>query len=464
MRNFIRKYKGHYIKTLQLAYPVCISNVGYILVGIVDTYYVGKISADKFSYTGTEAQAAVGLSESLYNLFIVLAIGISYGITPLIAAADSRKNSEEKKKLLGNSMMLNLLVSVLLFILLFFSSSLLNYINQPPGVLKLAVPYFNVVAFSLIPLSIFFTLKQFTEGLSLTFMAMIASVSGNVLNIVLNYALVLGNFGFEPMGVMGSCWSAFIARSYMAFFMLGYIYFSKDLKGYFSFLFPSRPDYKKIISLLEIGLATGLQWLFEIGAFSIAVIMMGWLGDSYQAAHRIALSFPAVTYMISSGISAAASVRVGNYNGLNKRIQLRRAGYSAFHLTGMFMIFFTVLFIVFNRFFVSFFSSDEQVVSIASGLLLIASFFQLGDGIQVIALGILRGVKDTRFPTVLTLIAYWGISLPLSYFLAFKMNMHAKGIWYGLTTGLYVAAVFLFFRFLYVTGKNKQGVFRSALF
>ncbi|MBL0329843.1 MAG: MATE family efflux transporter [Bacteroidetes bacterium] len=440
---FSKNYLHHYKATFLLAYPVVISQLGHIMVGVVDTAMVGQI--------GTVEQAAVALSNSLYTLVLVFGLGVSYGITPLVAAADSSKNHTENAALLKHSIVINTILGILLFILLFALSPVLNLFNQEQAVVDQAIPFLNVMMLGMIPLCIFSGFKQFTEGLSFTRVAMLITVASNLLNILLNYLMIFGHWGFPEMGLMGSCWASFISRVAMALAMFAYVYYNKHFKIYwknFTFKDLSKSLTKKI---LGIGVPSGLQWVFEVGAFAFAVIMIGWIGPDEQAAHQIALSIAASTYMMASGISAAASVRVGNQLGLKSREGVRTAGFSAFAMVLIFMGLMAFLFIIFQHFLPTLFSKESNVISISSSLLIIAAFFQLSDGVQVVGLGALRGVKDVKIPTIITLFAYWVVGLPMSYVFGFKLNLGVEGIWYGLSLGLTIAAVFLLWRFNYVS-------------
>ncbi|MCW3083843.1 MAG: efflux family protein [Bacteroidetes bacterium] len=437
--SYIKSYKA----TFYLAYPVVLSQLGHIMVGVVDTAMVGRI--------GTVEQAAVALSNSLYTLVLVFGLGVSYGITPLVAAADSSKNIGENAALLKHGIIINTVLGILLFVLLFCISPVLNLFNQKQEVVDLAIPFLNVMMLGMIPLCIFSGFKQFTEGLSFTRIAMIITIGANLLNVLFNYVLIFGHWGIPAMGLMGSCWASFISRVIMALTMYIYVYYNKEFRKYwtgFSFRNISRSLIKKI---LAIGVPSGLQWVFEVGAFAFAVIMIGWISPKAQAAHQVALSIAATTYMMASGLSAAASVRVGNQAGLQNREGVRTAGFSAFIMVLAFMGICATCFILFRELLPTIFNKDPEVISIASSLIVIAAFFQLSDGTQVVGLGALRGVKDVKLPTLITLIAYWAIGLPMSYILAFKFNLGVQGIWYGLSLGLTIAAVLLFLRFNYVS-------------
>jgi len=209
--NYLKGYKA----TLFLAYPVVLSQLGHIMVGVVDTAMVGQI--------GTVQQAAVALSNSLYTLVLVFGLGVSYGITPLVAAADSSKNYSESSELLKHGVVINTILGILLFLLLFSLSPVLNLFQQKQEVVDLAIPFLNVMMLGMIPLCIFSGFKQFTEGLSFTKIAMLITVGSNLLNILLNYLMIFGHWGFPKMGLMGSCWASFISRVAMAIAMFSYV-------------------------------------------------------------------------------------------------------------------------------------------------------------------------------------------------------------------------------------------------
>jgi MATE family multidrug resistance protein len=303
----------------------------------------------------------------------------------------------------------------------------------------------------MIPLCIFSGFKQFAEGLSFTRIAMVITIGANLINVALNYALVFGYWGFPKMGMMGSCWASFISRVIMALAMFAYVYWNKQFKAYWK-QFNFKNISKQIVkNILSIGVPSGMQWVFEIGAFSFAVIMMGWISPQAQAAHQIAVSMASVTYMMVSGLSAATSVRVGNKFGIKDMQGVRIACFSALFMVLTFMSISAICFILFKDLLPVFFNTDAEVKGLASSLLVIAAFFQLSDGLQAVELGALRGIQDVKVPTFIALAAYWIIGLPMSYVFAFVWNIGIQGIWYGLALGLSVAAILLFLRFNYVS-------------
>lgn len=422
-----------------------------MLVGMVDAKMVGAIEGNAFGYSGTEAQAAVGLANNFYSVLLVLAIGISYGITPLVAAADASGDQRTKAEGLKNSFLINFVTSTIIFLILYFSTSLLYHLDQTPEVVKLAIPFLNVMLFGLIPLSIFFTIKQFAEGLSMTIIAMLISLAGNLLNVLLNWILIFGHWGFEPMGLQGACWATFISRTVMSIGMFLFLYYDKRFNVIWEEWKKVRLNWGITKKMLNTGMATGMQWVFEVAAFSIAGLMMGWISATTQAAHLVALNIAAFTYMFASGISAATSVRVGNQVGKKNSLELRRSAFSGLHLSFVFMILCMLVLFFFRDPIAAAFSDDPEVIVIASSMLFIAAIFQLFDGLQVVALGALRGMNDNKIPTWIALLTYWVISLPCCYYLAFTLGYGAEGIWYGLSIGLFAAAVMQLYRFNYIS-------------
>lgn len=448
-----RNFKDHFLKTILLAWPVCISNLGHVMVGIVDTAMVGGISESEFGYSGTSAQAAVALANGFYFLVLVFGMGVSYGVTPLAAEADSSGNVEENGKLLSHCLVVNVLTNTVLFLFLIAISPTLRYINQSEDVVDLAIPFLNCMLLGMIPLAIFSSFKQFAEGLSMTRFAMIITIGSNVLNVLLNWILIYGKWGFEPMGMMGACWATFWSRLIMAFSMFAYVYYGAQFKKYWAHFSFRRLSLERMKNIFRIGAGSGLQWMFEVSAFAFAMVMIGWIGKREQAAHQIALQLAAMTYLIASGISAAASVRVGNQLGAQNLVALREAASSAFILVMISQVIFAILFVTLRFVMPVLFNDEQEVRDIVSSLLLIAAIFQLSDGVQVVALGVLRGIKDVNIPTWITFGSYWLIGLPSSYLLAFVFGFGVEGVWFGLTIALSIAALCLYLRFNYISGK-----------
>lgn len=440
------KKQRHYRETLLLAYPVALTQLSHMMAGIADSVMVGKI--------GAAPLAAASLANGVFSIFLLFGIGISYGLTPLVAKADSGGEKERIGELFKNSFGINASVVAVLTLALFFGADLLHHAGQDPEVAALAVPYLQILACSMLPLILFFTGKQFAEGLSLTKQAMYAGIVANLANVGMNYLFIYG-FGPVPaMGLNGAGLATLIARVMMGLWMFIYIRSARIFAPYRKILFDKTVGISKKLcrEILRIGVPSGFQFIFEVGAFAAAAVLAGRIGKYEQAAHQIALTLAAASYMAVSGLGSAATVRVGKFLGSNDVLGMRKSGFTAVHMAVLFMTLCAVLFIFGNRVLPPLFMSPESsdftvVTKIASLLLIIAAFFQLSDGIQVVTLGALRGLGDAKIPSAISFLAYWIIGIPLGYVLAFHLGMGVQGIWVGLLTGLSVSAALLLLRF-----------------
>lgn len=447
LKPIYNKYKPFYKENLTLAIPVVISQLGHTLVHTADSVIVGQ-------FAGTIPLAAVSLVNSIFMVVMVIGIGISYGLTPLIAQENGRKNTTECSRLLSNSLVLNVIFGFLLYGLIYFGSVFaMDHLNQSAAVVAQAKPYMELLGLSIIPLMVYLTFKQFAEGLGFTKQAMMISIWGNVINVILGVTFVKGLFGINPMGVVGVGYSTLIDRCLMAIVMSIYLFRSFHFKPYLRNFSIKNIDKTRLKRIFKLGAPTALQYTFEVSAFSGAAIMIGTIGAVEQAAHQVAINLAAITYMMASGVSAAATIQSGNNFGKNNFQYLRLSAISSYHIVLIFMSITALLFIVFNQYLPMFYSKDVAVIQIAAGLLLIAAVFQLFDGAQVVGLGVLRGLGDVNIPTIITFAAYWVVGLPIGYLLGIKLGFGVSGIWYGLCLGLLVASILLFLRFQKLTKK-----------
>ncbi|MBC7863139.1 MAG: MATE family efflux transporter [Bacteroidia bacterium] len=442
-------FRQHIKHTLLLAWPLILAQVGHIVTGMVDNVFLGL-------YFGETEQAAGIVSNQLFVLLLVFNIGISFAITPLIASAEVNKNLAEKASLFKNALVLIPLIAVVIFSILYFSTPVLAYMHQPADVVELAKPFFRVLAFSIVPVSFFFVCKQYCEGLGKTMPGMLISIGGNILNVILNYVLIKGKFGFPNLGYMGSAWATFYARCFMGICFLIIVFYSKKFNPGKEFFRKAKINFYHLKKLFLIGMGSAFQFTFEVAAFVIAGLMIGSFGKESIDAHGIALGMAAFTYMFASGISGAVTIRVGQFKGTNDFKNIKGAGNAAFALVMISMGFFALIFLSLNEILPFGFTKSAEIAKLSSELLIIAAFFQMFDGVQVTALGILRGMEDVKFPTIITLIAYWGMALPLAYFLGFTLHFEIYGIWMALSVSLIFTAVSLYLRFRkLVSEKNK---------
>ncbi|WP_143304729.1 MATE family efflux transporter [Chitinophaga vietnamensis] len=439
MKQLYLKYKGYYKDNFSLAYPVVISQLGHTLVALSDSLIIG--------HTGKVPLAAVSLGNGLFSIFMVTGIGMSYGLTPLIAQENGRGNKSAIGHLLSHSLIINMMVGLLLSAVIYFGSGYMQVLNQEPDVVQQARPFLRYLGFSFIPLMLFLTFKQFAEGLGFTRQAMNISIIGNVINILIGITLVYGLFGLPRMGVVGVGIATFTDRLIMGITMAFYVLKSPRFKPYLSSFGFSNLKAAAIRKILGIGTPVALQYIFEVSAFSGAAVMVGWMGAAELAAHQIALSLASMTYMMASGISAAAGIKSGNNFGKRDFRELRLSAIASYHMVLVLMGTAALVFMVGRHLLPALYINDPQVIQIAGNLLVIAAFFQLFDGMQVVGLGILRGLGDVRIPTVITLLAYWVFGIPLGYLLGIKMGFGVEGVWWALLLGLLTASLLLFARF-----------------
>ncbi|MDP4114733.1 MAG: MATE family efflux transporter [Bacteroidota bacterium] len=429
----------HITETVKLAYPVSIGQLGIMMMGLIDAIMVGSI--------GAAPLAAASLASGLFLLIFIIGNGIALAATPLIAIAVGEENTAVCNKIFRNSYWVNLITGFILAGLTIYCSDLLRYLNQPKEVVELAITYNKILAVSLIPTSIFMSYKQFVEGLSFTKPAMCFSIAAVLVNVVINWFFIYGNCGAPKMGLNGAALGTFSARCFMAYGMKLYVNASKNYKSYDKRIFKNDLDFTIIKKILSLGLPSGMQYFFEVGAFTFAIIMVGWIGTTDIAAHQVAINLASISFMAALGLSTAGSIRVGNALGRKSIKEIRYAGFTAILLSTTIMSASGLTFILFNHTLPAFFIKDPIVIAKAASILIIAAMFQLSDGIQAVGIGVLRGILDVKGPTIITFFSYWILALPLGYYLAFNMHLNLMGIWIGLLVGLTSSATLLTTRF-----------------
>jgi MATE family multidrug resistance protein len=339
---------------------------------------------------------------------------------------------------------------------------LMHHMNQPKEVVELALPYLDVVAFSLIPLVVFQAFKQFSEGLSHTQYPMYATIVANVVNITINYLLIFGSFGFPKLGIVGAAIGTLISRFVMVVMIWYQLRSRKKFHDYVTNFNFRLLEISKLKHILKLGFPSALQFFFEVAVFTTAIWLSGVLGKNAQAANQIALNLSSMTYMVGMGLGVVAMIRVGNQKGIKDYFNLRRIAQSVFLLTLIFEVVFALFFLVGREFLPTIYLDTNdivnqldnmEVIKLGAELLLIAAFFQISDGLQVVVLGALRGLQDVNIPTLLIFISYWVIGFPISFYLGLHTDLKSNGIWIGLLAGLSSSALLLYLRFNYLTKK-----------
>ena len=448
----LTQYTKEFRYNLKLAYPVILGMIGHTLVGIVDNIMVGKL--------GSTELAAVSLGNSFIFIAMSIGIGFSTAITPLAAQADGKNDVEEGRSIFHHGLYLCTILGIILFVLIYFLKPLISFMGQPEEVVKLAIPYLDIVGFSLIPLIMVQAYKQFADGLSETKIAMWATIIGNITNVVINYFLIYGIWFFPKLGIVGAAIGTIASR----FVMLAFMHYVMKNKTKFQPFFDgfSLKNIKKEVNLriMNLGMPSAMQMFFEVALFTGAIWLCGMIGTTSQAANQIALSLASLTFMFAMGLNVTAMIRVGNLKGQENYVALQSVAKSIFLLAIILEIVFALLFVAFHTILPYLFVdlndvktivSVTEVIKISADLLLVAAVFQISDGIQVVVLGALRGLQDVKIPMYITFVAYWIIGFPISIYLGLYTDLKAVGVWIGLLAGLTAAALFLYIRFHFLT-------------
>jgi len=428
--------------------------LGHTLVGFVDNVMVGQL--------GTAELAAVSLGNSFLFIAMSLGIGFSTAITPLVAESDTEASFSKGQSALKHGVLLCTVLSFVLFGLILLGKPLMLVMNQPIEVVTLALPYLDLVAISLIPLIIFQAFKQFSDGMSKTVFPMYATIIANIINVVLNYVLIFGKFGFPEMGIVGAALGTLISRGMMLVILIALLKRNQKTARFLDGIGFRNIDKLMSKKLFNLGFPSALQMFFEVALFTAAIWLSGALGKNAQAANQIALNLASMTFMFAMGLGVTAMIRVGNQKGLRNFRELRRVAQSIFFMGLLFAIGFALIFLMFRFSLPNFYvnlndltqiGDTKEVVTLAASLLLLAAIFQISDSIQVIMLGALRGMQDVKIPTIITFVSYWVVGFPVCYYLSKPGMFGVAGIWVGLLFGLTTASVLMYLRFQYLTKK-----------
>ncbi|MGO4905965.1 MATE family efflux transporter [Flavobacterium sp. W20_MBD1_R3] len=450
----LSQYFKEFSYNIKLAYPIILGMLGHTLIGIVDNFMVGKL--------GSTELAAVSLGNSFIFIALSIGIGFSTAITPLVAEADAEKEEGKVRSIFHHGLLLCTVLGIALFIMTVLSKQIMYLMHQPKEVADMAAPYIDWVAFSLIPVIIYQGYKQFADGLAKTKYSMYAILMANVVHIFFNYVLIYGVWFFPKLGILGAALGTVISRIMMVVFMHYLIKRNAALKVYFkkfSFKEIRKSVLKKII---DLGLPSAMQMLFEVTLFTAAIWLSGAIGKNSQAANQIALILSSSTFMVAMGLSVAAMIRVSHTKGRSDYKELIVVARSIFLLAVILETIFAIIFVAFHKYLPHLFLNmsdsaqmvdNAEIISITSKLLLVAAVFQISDGVQVVVLGALRGLQDVKIPMYITFVSYWVIGFPISYYLGIYTNLKAVGIWIGLLAGLTAAALFLYIRFVRLTNK-----------
>lgn len=439
MRSILRESRP----TLVLAVPLMAGQLSQMLMSLIDAAMVGRV--------GVVPLASAAFANSLNGVAMLLGIGLLTAVSVQVSQAHGGGRRAEAGEIVRHGLAFSLAAGAVLALGVWLASFHLHRFGQPPEVAHEARRYLIISGASLIPMLLTLTLKQFSEALSHPLPPMLILMGSVLLNAGLNWIFIYGNLGAPALGLEGAAWATLAARIASFLALLAYVRRARRFEGAAPASWLRRLHAARVISMLRIGAPAAGMLLLEVSAFSMAALMMGWLGTVALAAHQIALSCASTTFMLPLGISLATSIRIGQAVGAADHARVRAIGLNSFALGIAVMAACGVILSLAGQPIARAFVDDDAVVAMAARLLLAAAVFQIFDGLQVVASGALRGLADVTIPLIFCLIAYWFIALPAAYGAAFVLGLGAIGIWIGLALGLASAAILLGGRFAWRT-------------
>ncbi|MBF9032182.1 MATE family efflux transporter [Rhodobacterales bacterium HKCCE3408] len=434
----------HLRATAALALPLIGSHMAQQAIIITDTVMTG--------WYGVEALAAVTLGSMIYFVIFIVGSGFAFAVMPMVAAAASAEDTRQVRRVTRMGLWISILAGLAMLPVFWFSGPILTALGQQPLLAAEAQGYLRIVGFALGLSLMIMVLKSHLAALEHTQIVLWATVAGAVLNAGLNWVLIFGRFGLPEMGIRGAAVASLGTYSLMFAILAVYAARARAMRPYTLFARIWRPDWEAFGQVFRLGWPIGLTHLAESGLFTASGLMMGWLGTVPLAAHGVAVQIASVTFMVHVGLSSAATVRTGRAWGRADLQGLRLGAAAALILSGAMVLLTVAAFLGLPGPLISLFldpadPARPDILAIGTGLLAVAALFQLADAAQVMALGLLRGVQDTRVPMFYAILSYWALGIPASYLLGFPLGLGGPGIWLGLVIGLAVAAILMMTRF-----------------
>jgi MATE family multidrug resistance protein len=437
-------WRGHIRASAILGLPLIGSHIAQMLTHITDVVMLGWYSV--------ESLAAVVLASQLYFVIFIVGSGFAFAVMPMCATAIGAGNTRQVRRSVRMGAWLVTIYGILLALPLWYLKPILLALGQQADLAQIATDYMRIAMFGLFPALWIMVVKSYLSALERAQIVLIATLVAAVANAVFNYALIFGNFGFPELGAKGAALASVLTIALDFLFLLVYCRVLPALKKYELFLNPFRFDREAFIETFKLGWPISLTMLAESALFSAATLMIGWSGTIALAAHGIVLQIASISFMIPLGMSNVATIRAGRAMGRQDSLGLRRAAWVIIIGAVLVSSCSMILFVSLPHQLVSLFIDPTEpnlpaIIAFGTGLLFFAGAFQIADATQVVALGLLRGIKDTTIPMVLAVISYWGIGVPTAYILGFPMGYGAKGVWAGLVIGLSVAAITMLWRY-----------------
>ncbi|MEA2639183.1 MAG: multidrug resistance protein family [Chloroflexota bacterium] len=414
--------------TVTLAAPVAFAELGGIAMGVVDTMVLGRVS--------TEAMGAGSIGGVYFFALSVFGMGMLFGLDTLVSQAFGAGRLDECHRWLIQGLYLTILVTPPLMALVWLGGPALSSVGINPVVLALADPYLRVLSWSMFPMVLHAALRRYMQAIGLVRPIVVAVVVNNVINLVLNWILVFGHFGFPALGVEGSALATTLSRGYLALGLVAAIIWHEVRQPSGLRHVPLAPDLKRLGRIVALGAPAAMQFLLEVGGFSAITTMAGKLDAASLAAHQIALNVASIAFMVPFGVSSAAAVRVGQAIGRGDPAGAARAGWVAFILGPGFMLAAAIAELTLRGPIVSLFSADPAVLEVGMMLLVVAASFSIFDGLQTVGTGVLRGTGDTRTSLLCNVLCFWLVGIPLAVVLGFGAGLGVAGLWAGTAIGL----------------------------
>ncbi len=447
--EYFRGYMPFYRRNLKLAVPVMLAQLGQATVQLLDTIMVGQL--------GKTELAAVSFGGAVFFVGFAAALGLSFGSTPLIGVEYASGHHRKVSSIFQNSILFNTIVTLVIGSLMLGFHHFMDSLGQPEEVCPMAKSYYLILLSSLPFVLWFQAFRQFMDGVGNTKYAMIVTVSGNVLNILLNWLLIFGELGCPRLGVDGAAYATLISRVCMCFAFILLVRAKQPYSRYFKFFGWDKFTLRELKDLLRISSPIGLQMFMETFGMNVAVMFVGLCGTVALASHQIAITISCVTWMISCGIASATTIRVSHQLGAKEFHAVRKAGVASMHLSLFFMGLCSILIILFRTPIAQIFTEDAEVIELASILLIMTGIYQMGDGLQTVTIGALRGMKNVITPMVVAFICYIVVTISVSYFCGIYMGWGAPGIWFAYILELYLASYLLIRRFKKDTKSLLEG-------
>ena len=437
--KYLSTYIRHYRQIATLGLPLLLGQLGMIMTGFADTFMVGH-------YT-TESLAAASFVNNIMNFMTVLCMGFSYGLTPIVSATNARGDRRGVGAIVKNAILLNMAFGIavgLAMLLIYFN---VEKMNQPANLIPLIKPYYLVLLASMVPMLLVNTLRQFTDGIGNTRLSMWIIIGGNLLNILLNYLTIYGNFGFPELGLLGAGLSTLAARVAMAAAYIIVLSRSHRYATYVQGIRHGDIDSRISSNIFATSWPIAVQMGLETGIFSFASIMIGWLGEIPLAAYQIMLSISTIGFMVYYSLGASMSIKIAGYYGNGDITQIRNCSVAGLHIIMACAATACLLFFFLGEPVIRLFTDDVAVIAVAMLVIPPLMLYQVGDALQVTYANALRGITDVRPMMITAIIAYLIVGLPLGYLLAFPCSMGIVGIYLSFAVALLLAGVLFFAKF-----------------